>query len=355
MIFRQLYDNTSSTYTYLLGDEETREAIIIDPVFEQHQRDIALVRELGVEVKFVIDTHCHADHVTGAWLLHESNGCKIGLAQAVGAENVDLQLKHGDRIEFGSRYLEVRATPGHTDGCLTFVLDDQSMAFTGDALLIRGCGRCDFQQGNAKSLFESLSSQILSLPDNCLLYPAHDYSGRTSTTVKEEIEFNPRIGGGASEGDFVSYMDAMILPHPKKIDIALPANMVSGKPAEGTSVEPLDWAPIEITYAGVPEIDPEWVARNAKSVTILDVRGVKEAEENNANFNDVLVIPLPELRDRIDEVPRDKPVVTFCRSGRRSAMAVEILQKADFDKLANMTGGFLRWCDEGLHERTSSG
>ena len=136
MIFRQLYDNTSSTYTYLLADEATLEAIVIDPVFEQHQRDTALLRELGVELKYIVDTHCHADHVTGAWLLRQSHGGKIGLARAVGAEHVDLPLAHGDQIPFGSRRLDVRATPGHTDGCLTLVLDDQSMAFTGDTLLI---------------------------------------------------------------------------------------------------------------------------------------------------------------------------------------------------------------------------
>lgn len=351
MIFRQLYDNISSTYTYLLADETTLEAVVIDPVFEQHQRDTALIRELGVKLKNVLDTHCHADHVTGAWRLQQSDGGEIGLAEAVGAENIDRALNHGDRIEFGKRYLEVRATPGHTDGCLTYVLDDQSMAFTGDALLIRGCGRCDFQQGDASTLFHSLTQQILSLPDDCILYPAHDYSGRTSTTVAEETAYNERIGGGASERDFVTYMDAMQLPHPKKIDIALPANMVSGKPAEGTQPDSVEWAPVDITYAGVPEIDPEWVARNLSAVNILDVREIKEAEENKANFSKVQVIPLGELRNRIDEVPRDKPVVTFCRSGRRSAMAVEILQKADFDRVANMTGGFLRWCDEGLHQQ----
>jgi sulfur dioxygenase len=195
MIFRQLYDATSSTYTYLLADETSREAIIIDPVFEQHERDIALIRELDVSLRHVLDTHCHADHVTGAWLLQQSHSIDIGLAEVVGAENVNTPLHHGDRISFGDRHLEIRATPGHTDGCLTFVLDDQSMAFTGDALLIRGCGRCDFQQGDAQTLYHSINEQILSLPESCVLYPAHDYSGRTATTVKEEIEFNPRIGG----------------------------------------------------------------------------------------------------------------------------------------------------------------
>ncbi len=353
MIFRQLYDNVSSTYTYLLADEATLNAIIIDSVFEQHERDIALIRELGVKLINVLDTHCHADHVTGAWLMQQSHGSRIGLASTVGAEHVDIPLQHGDRVEFGGRFLEVRATPGHTDGCLSYVLDDQSMAFTGDALLIRGCGRCDFQQGNATTLFHSISEQILSLPANCKLYPAHDYDGRTSTTVKEETEFNPRIGGGASEGDFVGFMSAMQLPHPKQIDIALPANMVSGKPAEGTQRQETEWAPIHVTYAGVPEIDPDWVARHTAQVNILDVREEIEIDNDKANFSESQVIPLGKLRDRLREVSRDKPIVTFCRSGRRSAMAVEILKEAEFDHVASLSGGYLRWREGGYHRITS--
>ena len=348
MIFRQHYDSTSSTYTYLLADSDSRQAVIIDPVYEQLSRDLALIQELGLTLLYSIDTHCHADHVTASWLQQQKTGCKTGLAAVVGAENVDVSLQHGDRIEFGSHYLEVRATPGHTDGCLTYVLDDQRMAFTGDALLIRGCGRTDFQQGDAATLFDSISEQIFSLPDSCRLYPAHDYSGRTASTVVEEKAFNPRIGGGANKDDFVGFMNAMKLPHPKHIDIALPANMLGGKPADGQLPPEPDWAPVVINYAGVPEVDPVWVADHQDDIHIVDVREPEETVIGEARIAGAQVIPLGTLRDQLADIPRDKPIVTFCRSGRRSVLAVSILQEDGVDRVANIAGGFLRWRDEGL-------
>src|SRR5437899_29769 len=156
MIFRQLFDPQSSTYTYLLADAPTREAVLIDPVFEQARRDAALIEELGLKLKLTLETHVHADHVTGAWLLRQKLGSRIGISAASGAEGADLYLKPGEKIAFGARQLEARATPGHTGGCTTYVLDDRSMAFTGDALFVRGCGRTDFQQGDAHSLFHSV-------------------------------------------------------------------------------------------------------------------------------------------------------------------------------------------------------
>src|SRR5688572_20285770 len=186
MIFRQLFDPQSSTYSYLLGDERSGEAVLIDPVFEQARRDRALIAELGLNLACTLETHVHADHVTGAWLLKQRLGSRIALSAASGAQGADVTLAHGDRVACGSRYLEARETPGHTNGCLTYVLDDESMAFTGDALLIRGCGRTDFQQGSARTLYRSVHSQIFTLPSSCLLYPGHDYRGLTVTSVDEE-------------------------------------------------------------------------------------------------------------------------------------------------------------------------
>lgn len=343
MIFRQLYDDVSSTYTYLLADENSREAILIDPVFEQLHRDLALLRELDLTLKLVADTHAHADHVTSAWLLKQKTGCQIALSAAVGAENVDLPLKHGDTIGVKGVSLEVRATPGHTNGCQTYVLSDHSMAFTGDTLLIRGCGRSDFQQGDAARLYHSITEQIFSLPDDCAIYPAHDYSGRTESSVGEEKEHNPRVGGGANEKDFVHYMHAMQLPHPKKIDEALPANMRSGMPEDGKLPPEPDWADIRITYAGIAEVEPEWVVQNQPSVTILDVRETDEIEEPLTGLNNAISIPLSQLRDRVNEVPTEKPVVTLCRSGKRSSLALGILKSAGHDKVANIHGGILHW------------
>ena len=151
--------------------------------------------ELGVNLRWTLETHVHADHVTGAYLFKQRLGSRIALARESGAAGADKELAHGDLVEFGKRFLEVRATPGHTNGCLTYVIDDQSMAFTGDCLLIRGSGRTDFQQGSAKSMYASVRTQIFSLPGGCLLYPAHDYRGLTVTSVEEERKFNPRLGG----------------------------------------------------------------------------------------------------------------------------------------------------------------
>ena len=196
-LFWQLWDADTGTFTYLLADPHSSEAVVIDPVFERHSRDLALIDELGLRLVASIDTHVHADHVTGSWCMHAANGCSIALAAVAGADFVSHTLAHGDTLAFGCRSLSVRATPGHTDGCLAYVLDDASMAFTGDALLIRGCGRSDFQKGHAEALWNSINQQILSLPQHCLLHPGHDYEGRSVTSVAEEFRFNPRLGGAA--------------------------------------------------------------------------------------------------------------------------------------------------------------
>jgi sulfur dioxygenase len=343
MIFRQLYDSVSSTYTYLLADPLSRAAILIDPVYEQAHRDLALLRELELDLKIVADTHAHADHVTAAWLLKQKTGCSIALAAAAGADNVDLPLQHGDHLRIPGITLEVRATPGHTSGCLTYVLSDYSMCFTGDTLLIRGCGRSDFQQGDAARLYHSITEQIFSLPDACIVYPAHDYNGRTESSVGEEKRHNPRAGGDANERDFVQYMNAMQLPHPKKIDEALPANMRSGMPVDGVLPAEPDWADLRLTYAGITEVEPEWVIQNQPSVTILDVREADEIDQTLAGLSNAISIPLSELRERVSELPTDKPIVTLCRSGKRSSLALGILTAAGHHRVANIHGGVLRW------------
>ncbi|RLA48183.1 MAG: MBL fold metallo-hydrolase [Gammaproteobacteria bacterium] len=345
MIFRQLFDLTSSTYTYLIGCEETKKALLIDPVFELQRRDLALIAELGLTLETVCETHCHADHVTAAWLLKQKTGCKVASAEVIGASNVDLPLVDGDVIQVGNERLEVLATPGHTDGCLSFIMADHAKAFTGDALLIRGCGRCDFQQGNAVTLFHSVREKLFGLPDSCEVYPGHDYSGRTKTTVAEEKAFNTRLGGDASQQDFVGYMDAMQLPHPRLIDHAVPANMKSGELEKGGLPAEVTWAPVHHTFSGVPEVEVEWVISHRDKVHILDVREAAELENSVDRLENTQVLPLTQLRDAIDEVPTDKPVVCLCRSGRRSAMAVNILQEAGITNVANISGGMLRWIE----------
>jgi sulfur dioxygenase len=347
MIFRQLFDQVSSTYTYLLADETTREAVLIDSVFEQNARDAALVRELGLKLLWVLDTHCHADHVTGAWLMKATLGSKVGLCGTYGAENVDLPLAHGDAVRFGDCALEVRATPGHTSGCLSFVTAGHAMVFTGDALLVRGAGRTDFQNGDARRLFRSIREQLFTLPDGCALYPAHDYDGRTSSTIGEERLHNPRIGGGAREEDFVGYMRNLTLPHPKQLAVAVPANMRAGKPVDAAPLAP-SWGPVVTTYAGLAEIAPEWVAQHRDEVHLLDVRSSAEFSGDLGHIAGAQLLPLDDLRTRAAEVRTDKPVVVVCQTGRRSGMGTVILGKAGVTRSANLAGGMVRWRDLGL-------
>jgi glyoxylase-like metal-dependent hydrolase (beta-lactamase superfamily II) len=226
MIFRQLFDPETSSYSYLLGCEQTREAVLIDAVQEQLERDVALVRELELRLVYALETHVHADHVTAAGRLRELLGARVAVGEKSGVHNADLLLRDGDWIAFGTHRLEARATPGHTSGCTTYVTD--GMAFTGDALLIRGCGRTDFQQGDAKTLFRSVRTRILSLPPHTALFPAHDYRGRTQTSVAEELRYNPRLGADKSEAAFVEIMRALKLAYPKRMDEAVPANLYAG-------------------------------------------------------------------------------------------------------------------------------
>jgi len=348
LIFRQLFDAPSFTYTYLLGDSHSGEAVLIDPVFEQVRRDAALVHELRLRLLCTLETHVHADHVTGAWLLKQRTGCQIGLSVNSGATGGDRLLKHGDRISFGKRYLEVRATPGHTAGCLTYVLDDQSMAFTGDCLLIRGSGRTDFQQGDPHAMYRSVRDQIFTLPAACLLYPGHDYRGLTATSVEEERSFNPRLGGDVSVDDFTGYVKNLGLPHPKKIDVAVPANMKCGQPA-GDHAEMRDpqWANLTFTFGGIWEIQPQSLEELADKVQIIDVREPGEFSGALGHIRGAQLIPLGELKQRAGEISRDQPVVAVCRSGARSAQAVVMLQGEGFQKVANLAGGMLRWRAEG--------
>jgi glyoxylase-like metal-dependent hydrolase (beta-lactamase superfamily II)/rhodanese-related sulfurtransferase len=355
LIFRQLFDPQSSTYTYLLADPKSREAVLIDPVFEQVRREIALLEELGLRLVFTLETHVHADHVTGAWLLRERTGSRVAVPRRGGAEGADVTLSDGDRIDFGHRHLAVLETPGHTDGCTTYVLDDRSMAFTGDCLLIRGCGRTDFQQGDPAALYRSVHERLFRLPDECLLYPGHDYKGSTVSSVAEEKIYNPRLGGDIGMDDFIGYMANLGLAHPKLMDIAVPANLRCGRPEQpdGGQAEP-DWAPLAYTYAGLWELQPQWLEEHLGSVQIVDVREPEEFDGILGHIEGAVLVPLPDLKEKAGELDPDRPVVTVCRSGARSAQAAILLEKEGFSRVANLAGGMLRWRSqrlpvEGIH------
>ncbi len=354
LIFRQLFDAASSTYTYLLGDSSSGQALLIDPVFEQVPRDAALLRELGLKLTWTLDTHVHADHITGAALLRQRLGSQVALAAVAGAIGADRGLQHGERIFFGARHVEVRATPGHTNGCLSYVLDDFSRAFTGDCLLIRGCGRTDFQQGDSHQMYASVHRHLFTLPGSCLLYPAHDYNGLTVTSVDEERRFNPRLGAEVVEDDFAGFMRNLNLPHPKQIDVAVPANLRCGEPADGLVARPEPtWGPLRLAFSGLWEIEPRALdelratGTAAASVQVLDVREPDEFNGALGHIPGAQLLPLAEVAARCDELDRSRPVVVVCRSGARSARAVAILTKAGFSDVANLAGGMLRWRVEG--------
>lgn len=231
MIFRQLFEPTSCTYTYLIGCEQTGQAALIDPVLETVERDLGLLHELKLTLSCTIETHIHADHVTGAGRLRALSGSRAGFPAASGVECADFTIREGSSIAVGQLQLRPLYTPGHTDDHHAYLLEACGSArlFTGDALLIEGCGRTDFQNGDPTTLYRSVHDKIFGLGDETLVYPAHDYNHRQVSSVGQEKARNPRLGGGKSIDEFVAIMGGLNLPRPKKIDLAVPANRECGE------------------------------------------------------------------------------------------------------------------------------
>jgi len=351
VLFRQLLDPDTSTYTYLLADPVGGEALLIDPVREQFSRDVQLLEELELRLGQALETHVHADHVTGGGKLRAALGCQLVTSARTGVLTSDRSVGEGDTIEFGPYALEVRETPGHTAGCVSYVCHSQGMAFTGDALLIRGCGRTDFQQGDARRLYESVHRALFSLPDDTLLYPGHDYLGRTVTTVAEEKRFNPRLGDAKSADDFVEIMGRLALAYPRRMDEAVPANLASGdtepEPAHRSRDEADRWAPIERTESGVPVIAPLWVAQHRGELRLVDVREHLEFCGPLGHIEGAELVPLSELAARPLEGSRSQPVVTVCTYGTRSGKAVRVLGAQGYERVASLHGGMIAWTEEG--------
>lgn len=228
MLFRQLYDQDTGTYTYLLASQPGREAVIIDPVLEQMNTYVQLLRELDVRLVKAIDTHTHADHVTAMGQLRETTGCITIMGEQTRAECVSQRVTDGELIELDGLKLRALYTPGHTDESYSFVMDDR--VFTGDTLLIRGTGRTDFQNGDARAQYDSLFNKLLKLPEDTLVYPAHDYKGWTVSTIGEEKHYNPRLQVRSVE-EYMNIMNNLNLPNPKYMDVAVPANLACGQPA----------------------------------------------------------------------------------------------------------------------------
>jgi glyoxylase-like metal-dependent hydrolase (beta-lactamase superfamily II) len=230
MKIRQLFDYDTWTYTYLIWDEVTKEAAIIDSVLEQVERDFQHVTELGLNLKYLLETHVHADHITGAGLLRKKTTAKIVIHKNSGSECADILTSENDILKLGDQEIRILHTPGHTDNDSTYLIE--GVAFTGDALLIRDCGRTDFQLGSNQALYHSITQKLFSLPESTIVFPAHDYKGFSQSTIREEKAFNTRIGSGKSFEDFATLMNNLNLPNPKRIHIAVPGNLKCGDLAE---------------------------------------------------------------------------------------------------------------------------
>lgn len=353
MIFRQLFDYESWTYTYLLADTRAGEAVVIDPVLDQVERDTKLASELGVRIVMAIDTHVHADHVSGSGALRARLGTKVVLSERSGSAVADRYVKDGDVVELGEIALEVRETPGHTDGCISLVLREPggapSMVFTGDALLVRGCGRTDFQGGDPRALYRSITERLFSLPDACVVYPAHDYRGHACSTIGEERRFNPRVGAGKTEAEFVAIMNGLALAPPKKIDEAVPANLFAGVPAsrDMEGLPPLErgWAPLERAPGGVPEVPAEWVRSHPRAARVVDVRTHEELGGELGRIDGAEHVPLDAVVGAAGAWDREKPLVLVCRSGGRSGKAAVDLERMGFKRVASMRGGMRAFRD----------
>jgi len=227
LVLRQQFDYDTWTYTYLIIDPESNEAVQIDSVKEQVERDLEIFSNLGLKLKYLLETHVHADHITGADDLREKTGAEVVYGANARVPCSDIDIAEGDTLKFGKYSIRALSTPGHTDGCTSYLIGN--MIFTGDTLLIRGCGRTDFQEGSSEVLYENVQKKLFTLPDTTLVYPAHDYKGRSVSTVGEEKKFNPRLGTGISKEAFTEIMNNLNLAKPKKIDIAVPANLKCGK------------------------------------------------------------------------------------------------------------------------------
>jgi len=346
MIFRQLFDRESCTYTYLLGDEGTRKAVLIDPVRELVDRDIQVLSELGLTLAYTLETHVHADHITGAGLLRSKLGSESVISGRGGADCADHKVDHGDVLEVGEIALQVLATPGHTNTCLSYYVPEQGMVFTGDTLFIRGCGRTDFQEGSSEDLFCSVHERLFSLPETTKVFPGHDYKGRTMSTIAEEKQHNPRLGGGRSLEQFVAIMEGLNLSLPQKLAVAVPANQNCGMPVTDAVS---GWAPIVRSSEGVPEVAVGWLADQDRTVLrIIDVRDVAECVGELGHIEEAEQVPLSSLSHASATWDREAPLVTVCKTGFRSGHAAQELESLGFMRVASMAGGMQSWNDSSL-------
>jgi sulfur dioxygenase len=334
-IFYQLFECESSTYTYLIADPITKEAALIDTVLETVERDLKLVEELDLKLKYVLDTHVHADHVTGAGEARTRTGAKSAVSAGANVECVDISLNDGQELFLGNKKIKALATPGHTDSCMSYVFEGR--VFTGDALLVRGTGRTDFQQGSSEKLFESVHEKLFTLPEDTLVYPAHDYRGQTASTIGLEMKLNPRLGAGKSKAEFVKTMSELKLANPKKIHEAVHANLACGRVKDLRTLVPA-------VNNGVPEIPAEKVRESLGRIIIIDVRGPEEFNGELGHIQGAQCVPLgPDLTRYLEKGDPTAEIVFVCGGGGRSGRATLESQKLGYRYTSSLAGGMRGW------------
>jgi sulfur dioxygenase len=336
MIFRQLFDSVSGTYSYLLASRSGAEALIIDPVLEKVDRYLQLIGELDLRLVKAVDTHLHADHITGLGALRDRTQCITVMGENTKADVVSMRLAEGDTLTIEGVSMEVLYTPGHTDDSYSFRMSDR--VFTGDTLLIRGTGRTDFQNGDARMQYESIFGKLLRLPDDTLVFPAHDYKGDTVSTIGEEKRYNPRLQVKSID-DYAALMASLNLPNPKMMDVAVPSNMKIGLPQQ--EIARRGWAlscPQAIALVGRPD------------VAFVDLRETSERQKHGS-IPGALHAPYGDLPGNIRaggmlrELARvsDRRIVFYCAFGERSAMAVQAAQDAGLMTAVHVEGGIDAW------------
>jgi len=336
MIFRQLFDSVSGTYSYLLASRAGGEALIIDPVLEKVDRYCQLLRELDLRLVKAVDTHLHADHVTGLGALRDRTHCVTIMGEESKADVVAMRVADGDQVSIEGLALDAIYTPGHTDDSYSFLMDDR--VFTGDTLLIRGTGRTDFQNGSARAQYDSIFNRLLKLPEETLLYPAHDYKGDTVSTIGEEKRYNPRLQVGSVD-DYVALMANLKLPNPKMMDVAVPANMQVGLHQDALDRQGRSLGAREaIERLGQPDI------------LLVDLRESSE-RARHGTLPGALHAPYPGIADSLKPggmlrevaAATGRRLVFVCAFGERSAMAVAAAAAAGLDNTAHIAGGIDAW------------
>lgn len=334
-IFYQLFEHESSTYTYLIADPETKEAALIDSVIETVDRDLKLIEELNLKLKYVLDTHVHADHITGAGEIREKTGAKSAVSKDANVKCADIALEDGQELMLGNKKIKALKTPGHTDSCMSFLFEDK--VFTGDALLIRGTGRTDFQQGSSDKLYDSVHKKLFTLPEDTKVYPAHDYRGQTASSITLEKKFNPRLGMKKTKEDFIKIMSELKLANPKKIHEAVPANLACGKIKNLRIIRPT-------MNDGIPEVSAESVKSNLGKVRIIDVRNPNEFNNELGHIHGAELVTLgQDLTRFLENGERSEEMIFVCKSGGRSGQATAESLKLGYKYTANMVGGMIRW------------